>query len=72
MLFFRCRDESGDFLLEKIRDSAGQKGTGSNSKIFSCCFLKCAFLGFLRSFQYNPRFCVCGLSAFVNTPVNLV
>ena len=22
------RDESGDFLLEKIRDSAGQKGTG--------------------------------------------
>ena len=22
------RDESGDYLLEKIRDSAGQKGTG--------------------------------------------
>jgi 6-phosphogluconate dehydrogenase len=25
---FCCRDEQGDFLLEKIRDSAGQKGTG--------------------------------------------
>ena len=25
---FFSRDESGDYLLEKIRDSAGQKGTG--------------------------------------------
>lgn len=24
----KYKDESGDFLLEKIRDSAGQKGTG--------------------------------------------
>ena len=26
----KFRDDSGGFLLEKIRDSAGQKGTGMN------------------------------------------
>ncbi len=30
--FVVFRDESGDYLLEKIRDSAGQKGTGKKFK----------------------------------------
>ena len=29
----KYRDESGEFLLEKIRDSAGQKGTGTKGFI---------------------------------------
>lgn len=30
----KYRDESGDILLEKIKDSAGQKGTGGDQYFF--------------------------------------